>query len=232
MLLTSPVTLPFYLASRRRYIVMQYNSTASEEHSLCFHGHGHDCKSKSGDLFLVFRFHNGGANNVFSFAMNMLGTHKPQLSCNHKNISCQSQLAEEQHEQFFLLNIGFLNLQCYFGEAICTGLFRTDFLHGFLHGFSARISARIFCTDFLHGFFARIFCTDFFARFFARFFCADFCADCLQELFVQMLHGFLHGFFRGVPKHLLGSAKISPRESPGKFTMLWGPWGGAREAGG
>ena len=108
-------------------------------------------------------------------------------------------------------------------------------LHGFVsHRFFARIFARIFCTDFLHGFFARIFCAVFLHGFSARiflhgfvpvFFCADFCADCLQELFVQMLHGLLHGFFRGVPKHLLGSAKISPRKSPGKFTMLWGPSG-------
>ena len=140
-------------------------------------------------------------------------------------ICCQSQLAEEQREQVLLLNIGFLNLRCYFGKAVCTGLFRTDFLLGFLHGFSARIFARISCTDFLHGFFARIFCTD--------FFCTVFCPI--------FLRGFLHGFFarivctdvarifarmfRGCPKHLLGSAKISPRKSPGKFTMLWGPSG-------
>ena len=126
---------------------------------------------------------------------------------------CQSQLAEEQHEQIFLLNIGFLNLQCYFGEAICTGLFRTDFLHGFLHGFSARI----FCTDFLHGFFARNFCTDFLHGFFCTvtctIFCTDFCADCLQELFVQMLHGFLHGFF-GVSQNTCWEAPKFHRENP------------------
>ena len=109
-------------------------------------------------------------------------------------------------------------MQCYFGEAVCTGLFRTDFCTDFLHGFSARM----FCADFLHGFFARIFCADFLHRFFARFLARFSCADCLQELFVQMLHGFLHGLFWGVPKHLLGSAKISPRKSPEKFTMLWG----------
>ena len=107
-------------------------------------------------------------------------------------------------------------------------------LHGFVsHRFFARISALIFCTDFLHGFSARIFCTDFlhgfsaqiFCTFFGPIFCTDFCTDCLQELFVQILHGKFHGFFWGVPKHLLGRAKISPRKSPEKFTVLWGPSG-------
>ena len=107
---------------------------------------------------------------------------------------------------------GFLNLQCCFGEAVCTGLFRTDFLHGFLH----RFFARIFDTDFLRRFFA---------RFLARFFCADFCAGCLQEWFVQMFARIFARIFLGAPKHLLGSAKISPRKSLGKFTMLWGPSG-------
>ena len=142
-----------------------------------------------------------------------------------ERLSCQSQLAEEQHEQIFLLNIGFLNLQCYFGEAICTGLFRTDFLHGFLHGFSARI----FCTDFLHGFFARIFCTDFLHGFFCTVFCPIFLRGFLRELFARIVctdvARIFARIFRGVPKHLLGSAKISPRKSPGKFTMFWGPSG-------
>ena len=108
------------------------------------------------------------------------------------------------------INFGFLNLQCYFGEAVCTGLFRTDFLHGF--------SARIFCTDFLHGFLhgfsARIFCTDFLRGFSAQIFIV--CAG-VARIFARI--------FWGVPKHLLGSAKISPRKSPEKFTMLWGPSG-------
>ena len=125
------------------------------------------------------------------------------------------------HEQILLYNLGFLDLQCYFGEAVCTGLFRTDFLHGF--------SARTFCTDFLHGFSARIFCTDVLQGFSAQIFCTAFCPiflrGFLHGLFVQMLHGFLHGFFWGLPKHLLGSTKISPRKSPEKFTMLWGPSG-------
>ena len=123
------------------------------------------------------------------------------------------------------IKFGVLNLQCYFGEAVCTGLFCADFLRGFF--------ARIFCTDFLHGFFARIFCTDFLHGFSARIFCTFFCPI--------FLRGFLHGLlarivctdaarifariFWGVPKHLLESAKISPRKSPEKFTMLWGPSG-------
>ena len=138
---------------------------------------------------------------------------------------CQSQLAEKQHEQILLYNFGFLNLQCYFGEAVCTGLFRTDFLHGF--------SARIFCTDFLHGFSARMFCTEFLHGFFVQIFCTVFCPILLRGF----LHGLLArivctdvarifaGIFLCVPKHLLGSAKISPRKSPEKFTMLWGPSG-------
>ena len=87
--------------------------------------------------------------------------------------------------------------------------------------------AQIFCTDF---------CTDFlhrsFARFLARFFFADFCADCLQELFVQMFARIFVRIFWGVPKHLLRSAKISPRKSPDKFTKLWGPSGEGRGSGG
>ena len=101
-------------------------------------------------------------------------------------------------------------------------------LHGFVsHRFFARISARIFCTDFLDRFFARIFCTyflhgflpDFFARISARIVCTDVCTD------------FCTDFLGGVPKHLLGSAKISPRKSPEKFTMLWGREGLGREEG-
>ena len=96
------------------------------------------------------------------------------------------------------------------------------------HRFFARISARIFCTDF----FARIFCTDFFARIFCTdflhvclpVFCMDFCADCRKNCLHRCLRGFLHDFW-GVPNHLLESAKSSPRKSPGKFTMLWGPSG-------
>ena len=116
-------------------------------------------------------------------------------------------------------------LQCYFGEAVCTRLFRTDFLQGFLHGFSARI----FCTDFL----LRSFLHGFFARISAQILCTVFCLislrGFLRGLFarklVQMFARIFAWIFWGVPKHLLGSAKISPRKSPGKFTMLWGPSG-------
>ena len=113
---------------------------------------------------------------------NLWALRDPRGPCNRKNksrskisILCQSQLAEKQHEQILLYNFGFLNLQCYFGEAVCTGLFRTDFLHGFVsHGF--------FCTDFLHGFSARIFCTDFFAR----IFCTDFLHGFLPDSFARI----------------------------------------------
>ena len=88
---------------------------------------------------------------------------------------------------------------------------------------------QIFCTDFLHFFFARIFCTDFLHECFARIFCTVFCPIFLRGFLRGMLQGwFVLTFarnFLGVPKHLLGSVKISPRKFPGKFTMLWGPSG-------
>ena len=150
-----------------------------------------------------------------------------------RNLSCQSQLAEEQHEQIFLLNIGFLNLQCYFGEAICTGLFRTDFLHGFLHGFSARI----FCTDFLHGFFARIFCTDFLHGFFCTVFCPIFLRGFLRGLFARIVctdvARIFARIFSGCPKTLCWEAPKFHRENPLENSPCLGAfWGGAREAGG
>ena len=124
-------------------------------------------------------------------------------------------------------------LQCCFGEAVCTSLFRTDFF--------ARISARIFCTDFLH----RAFCTELFAR----IFCTDFCTDSLR--------GFLPDFvawisariickkactdvcadfcmdFLGFPKTLAGKRQNFTEKIPWKIHHALGAfWGGAREAGG
>ena len=91
--------------------------------------------------------------------------------------------------------------------------------------------AQIFCTDFLHGCFARIFCMDFLHRFFAWIFCTDFLHGFLPDFFAQISvriackNCLFARIFLGVPKHLLGSAKISPRKSPETFTMLWGPSG-------
>ena len=61
----------------------------------------------------------------------------------------------------------------------------------------------------MRGFFARIF-TWIFARFFVKIFA---------------------WIFWGVPNHLLGSGKISPRKSPKNLTMLWGPEGLGRQEG-
>ena len=92
------------------------------------------------------------------------------------------------------------------------GFFCTDFCTDFLHGFSvAQICfARIFCTDFLHGF----------SRFLRGFLCGIF-VWILAWIFARIFGT----DFWGVPNHLLGSAKISPRKSPQKFTMLWAPSG-------
>ena len=106
-----------------------------------------------------------------------------------------------------------------FARVCFAQIFCTDFCPDFLRGFFARF----FCTDFLHGFFAEIFCTMFCPIFlrgflrglFARIVCTGVCTD------------FCTGLLHGVPKHLLGSAKISPRKSPGKFAMLEGPSGKA-----
>ena len=101
-----------------------------------------------------------------------------------------------------LLRRNHLYRRTYFARISCTG-FCTDFLHGFLHGFCARIFARIFAWI----------C----ARIFARFFCADALHELLHTLFARIS--------RGVPKHLLRSAKNPQRKSPRKFSMLWGPSG-------
>ena len=81
----------------------------------------------------------------------------PLVTC----ISWGSQLSEEQHEHNLLENVGFLNLQGYYEETICTDLFCTGFLHGFVRGFFSAI----FCADCARGFYAkifvRVFCTDF-----------------------------------------------------------------------
>ena len=121
-------------------------------------------------------------------------------------------------------------MQCYFGEAVCTGLFRTDFFctdfcTDFLHGFFARIS----CTDFLHGFFARILCTDFLHDYFcgflrglcARIVCTDVCTDFCTDFLgcPKTLAGKRQNFTEKIPR------KKSPRKSPEIFTMVCGPSG-------
>ena len=52
----------------------------------------------------------------------------------------------------------------------------------------------------------------------------DVCTEFCRSFFARI--------FWGVPNHLLGSALISPRKTLKKFSMLWGPSGGAWEAGG
>ena len=115
-----------------------------------------------------------------------------------------------------------LNLQCYFGEAVCTGLFRTDFLHGFsarifctdfLHGFSARI----FCTDFLHGFSAQIFCTLVCPIFFARISARIACKNCLYRCCTDFCTDFL-----GVSQNTCWEAPKFHRENPPKNSPCFG----------
>ena len=84
-------------------------------------------------------------------------------------------------------NLGFLNLQGYCEETICTDLFCTDF-----------------CTNVLHGFCAWTLCT----LFFHNFYCADLCADCLHRGFCkEVCMDFWHGFL-GVSQPLAGKRQI------------------------